>query len=212
MRKETAREQRPGPGLTADAAGSHACASHLGGTMAGEHIIAEAVRKLNRLELHIKDTKKHAQFLGTVKGIDARDLKKVAHELQVAAMAMEEYLLRLTGEAEQAARRFPARPFKAKTFGQQAALNPGVASAVGFRNELRALSKRIPQELDELHKQLGLLAAQAQAGLNDQGRWGDLAIASPVTDLFGFVIGVLELIGKYAEKRRAERQANPALR
>jgi hypothetical protein len=178
--------------------------------MGGENIIAEAVRKLNRLELQIKDSKKHAQFLGTVKIIDARDLKKIAHELQVAAMAMEEYLLRLTGEAEQAARRFPARPFKAKTFGQQVALNPGLASAVGFRNELRALSKRIPQELDDLHKQLDSLAEKAQAGLNEQGRWGDLAIASPITDLFGFVIGVLELVAKYAEKRRAARGTSPS--
>lgn len=187
-------------------------ASHLGGTMAGENIIAEAVRKLNRLEFQIKDSRKHVQFLRTLDFIDARELQRMAHELQVAAMAMEEYLLRAIGEAEQVARRYPARPFRAKSFGQQVTLNAGLASAVGYRNELRALSKRIPQALDELHKDVHTLAEKAKAGLNEPGRWGDAAIASPITDVISFVVGALELVAKYAEKRRAARATNPALR
>jgi len=194
--------------------GGLACfvASHLGGTMAGENIIAEAVRKLNRLEFQIKDTRKHVQFLRTLDFLDARELQRIAHELRVGAMAMEEYLLRAIGEAEQVARRYPARPFRAKTFGQQVTLNAGLASAVGYRNELRALSKRVPQELDELHKDVHSLAEKAKAGLNEPGRWGDLSISSPITDVIGFVFSALELIAKYAEKRRAARRASPALR
>ncbi len=178
--------------------------------MAGENIIAEAVRKLNRLELQIKDTRKHVHFLRTLDFLDARELQRMANELRVGAMAIEEYLLRAIGEAEQAARRFPARPFRAKNFSQQVALNPGAASAVGYRNELRALSKRVPQELDELHKDVHSLAEKAKAGMNEPGRWGDLAASGPVTDVISFVMGALELVAKYAAKRRATRGDSPS--
>lgn len=167
--------------------------------MSQEHFIAEAVRKLNRLEVEIRAKQRHVQFLRSI-SIDARELSRVSNELAVAAMAIEEYLLRIAGDADSVARRFPARPFRARNFAQQEALNLRLASAVGYRNELRSLSQRIPKELDDLHRQVRLLAEKAKAGLNDPGRWGDAAASTPVNDVIGLAFSLLDLIAKWRDR------------
>lgn len=172
--------------------------------MAGEYQIAEMVRKLNRLEAQIKLEMSHVRMLRGVRAnIEARMLVETANELGRAAVELEDYLLHLIGEAEGAARRFPApHSFKARSLAQQQALNPGFASAVGYRNELRALSRRLPEEMHALLGELQTLAREANVKLNDPGRYGDAGAAAPITDVFSFVFGVLDAIGKWVEKRQ----------
>jgi hypothetical protein len=86
---------------------------------------------------------------------------------------------------------------------QQIALNPGFASAVGYRNELRALAKRLPSEMDELQGQLRLLAGEANRGINDPGRFGDLAAPAPITDVLGFVFQVLDAAAKWLQGKKS---------
>jgi len=89
----------------------------------------------------------HGRFLRRAQeDIESRTLLETANQLCVAGMELEEYLRHLTGEAESAARRFPPpRSYNARNLARQAALNSGFASAVGYRNALRALSKRLPR-------------------------------------------------------------------
>jgi hypothetical protein len=48
---------------------------------------------------------------------------------------------------------------------------------------------------------LQTLAREANLKLNDPGRYGDAAASVPISDLFSFVFGVLDAIGKWVEKR-----------
>lgn len=114
--------------------------------MAGEYQIAEAVRKLKYMERQIQGLLGHVRLLrGVRENIEARALLETANQLCLAGMELEEYLRCLVGEAESATRRFPPpRSYRAHNLAQQVALNPGFASAVGYRNDLRALAKRLP--------------------------------------------------------------------
>ena len=172
--------------------------------MAGEYQIADMVRKLNRLEARIKMELGHVRMLRGVRGnIEARTLVETTNDLGRAAFELEEYLRQLVGEAQSTARRYPApHSFRAHSLAQQQALNPGFASAVGYRNELRALVRRLPDEMHALLKELQTLAREANLKLNDPGRYGDAASSAPITDLFSFVFGVLDAVAKWAEKRK----------
>jgi len=173
--------------------------------MAGEYQIAETVRKLNQLERQIQGLQSHVRLLrGVRENIEARALLETANQLCLAGMELEEYLRCLMGEAESAARRFPPpRSYRARNLAQQLALNPGFASAVGYRNELRALARRLPREIDELQAQLRLLAGEANRAVNDPGRFGDLAASAPITDVLGFVFQVLDAAAKWLQKKRS---------
>ena len=173
--------------------------------MAGEYQIAETVRKLNQMERQIQGLLGHARLLrGVRENIEARALLETANQLCLAGMELEDYLRHLVGEAETAARRFPPpRSYRARNLAQQIALNPGFASAAGHRNELRALAKRLPGEMDELQAQLRLLAGEANRGVNDPGRFGDLAAPGPITDILGFVFQVLDAAAKWLQRRKS---------
>jgi len=93
-----------------------------------------------------------------------------------AAVELEDYLLHVIGEAQSVARRFPQpQSFRPRSLAQQQALNPAYASAVGYRNELRAFSRRLPEEMHALLRELQTLAKDANLRLNDLGRYGDAA-------------------------------------
>jgi hypothetical protein len=173
--------------------------------MAGEYQIADTVRKLNQMERQIQGLLGHVRLLrGVRENIEARALLETANQLCLAGMELEEYLRHLVGEAGSSARHFPApRSYRARNLAQQMALNPGFASAVGYRNELRALAKRLPGEMDELQAQLRLLAGEANRTVNDPGRFGDLAAPAPVTDILGFVFQVLDAAAKWLQKRKS---------
>ncbi len=115
---------------------------------------------------------------------------------------MKDYLLVLAGEGEALARRFPARAYRAKNLAQQISLHRGFSSAGGYRSELRALSNRLPHEMNELQSALRRLAGEANAAVNDPGRWGDAAAPVPVNDLVGFVSGLLDAIGRWLRQRK----------
>lgn len=173
--------------------------------MVGEYQIAETVRKLNYMERQIQGLLGHVRLLRDVReNIEARTLLETANQLCLAGMELEEYLRCLVGEAESAARRFP-RPhsYRARTLAQQMALNPGFASAVGYRNELRALARRLPGEMHELQGQLRLLAGEANQRLSDPGRYGDLAAPALITDVLGFVFQVLDAAAKWLQKKKS---------
>jgi hypothetical protein len=139
---------------------------------------------------------------GIRENIEARTFLETSNQLCLAGSELEEYLRNLVGEAESAARRFPPpRSYRARNLSQQNALNPGFASAVGYRNELRALAKRLPGELDDLQRQLGFLAREASRGVNDPGRYGDLAAPGPVTDVLALVFQVLDAVAKKLRRK-----------
>ena len=173
--------------------------------MAGEYQIAETVRKLNYMERQIQGLLRHARLLrGVRENIEARALLETANQLCLAGMELEEYLRCLVGDAESTARRFPApRSYRARNLAQQMALNPGFASAVGYRNELRALARRLPGEMDQLQAELRMLAGEANRGVNDPGRFGDLAAPGAITDLLGFVFQVLDAVAKWLQKKKS---------
>ena len=173
--------------------------------MGGEYQIAETVRKLNLIERQIQGLLGHVRFLqGVRENIEARTLLETANQLCLAGMELEEYLRQTVGEAETAARRFPApRSYRARNMAQQTALNAGLASAVGYRNELRALARRLPGEMAELHGQLRLLAGEANRGVNDPGRFGDLAAPAPITDVLAFVFQVLDATAKWLQRKKS---------
>lgn len=173
--------------------------------MAGEYQIAETVRKLNEIERKIKGLLLHVGFLRSVtQNIEARTLLETANQLSLAGMELEDYLRILVGEARSTARRFPApRSYRAQSLAQQNALNPGFASAVGYRNELKALARRLPEEMDNLQGQLRLLAVDANRGVNVPGRFGDLAAPAPITDVLGFVFQVLDAAAKWIQKKKS---------
>lgn len=175
--------------------------------MSGEYQIAETVRKLNQMERQIQGLLGHVQFLrGVQENIEARTLLETANRLCVAGMELEEYLRHLAGEAESAARRFPPpRSYNARNLAQQAALNSGFASAVGYRNELRALARRLPQEIDDLQSQLRLLTGDAGRRVNDPGRFGDLPAPVPINDILGFVSQLLDATAKWIQRKKAAR-------
>jgi hypothetical protein len=170
--------------------------------MIPEFQIQDIVRKLNQMELKIRGLLAHVQMLhGNRESIEARTLLETSNQLCLAGAELEEYLRHLVGEAESAARRFPPpRSYRARSLSQQNALNPGFASAVGHRNELRALAKRLPGELDDLQRQLRLLAREANRGVNDPGRYGDLAAPGPVTDALALVFQVLDAVAKKLQR------------
>lgn len=173
--------------------------------MAGEYQIAETVRKLNQMERQIQGLRGHVQFLRSVReNVEARALLETANQLCLAGGELEDFLRHLVGEAESAARRFPApRSYRPRNLAQQVALNPGFASAVGYRNELRALAKRLPGQMHELQSQLRLLAGEANQSINDPGRFGDLAASTPINDIFGFVFQVLDAASRWVQRKRA---------
>jgi hypothetical protein len=173
--------------------------------MQGDYQIAETVRKLNQLERQTQGLLSHVRMLRGVRdNIEARAFLETANQLCLAGIELEEYLRHLVGEAESTARRFPApRSYRARNLAQQIALNPGFASAVGYRNELRALAKRLPSEMDELQGQLRLLAGEANRGINDPGRFGDLAAPAPITDVLGFVFQVLDAAAKWLQGKKS---------
>jgi hypothetical protein len=173
--------------------------------MGGEYQVAETVRKLNQMERQIQGLLSHVRFLqGVRENIEPRTLLETANQLCVAGMELEEYLRQIVGEAETVARRFPApRAYRARNMAQQIALNSGFASAVGYRNELRALAKRLPMEMDELHRQLRLLAGEANRGVNEPGRFGDLAAPAPITDVIAFVFQVLDATARWLQRRKS---------
>ncbi|HXN52810.1 MAG TPA: hypothetical protein VN943_12815 [Candidatus Acidoferrum sp.] len=175
--------------------------------MGGEYQIAETVRKLNQIERQIQGLLGHVRLLrGVRENIEARALLETANQLCVAGFELEEYLRQLVGEAESTARRFPvSQSYRARNLAQQIALNSGFASAVGYRNELRALAKRLPNEMDELQGQLRLLAGEANRGINDPGRFGDLAAPAPFTDVLAFVFQVLDAAAKWLERKKSAR-------
>jgi hypothetical protein len=117
-----------------------------------------------------------------------------ANDLGRAAVELEDYLLQVIGEAQSAARRFPPpHSFRARNLAQQQALTPAFASALGYRNELRALVRRLPEEMHALLRELQTLAREANLKLNDPGRYGDAAASVPINDLSSFVFGVLAM-------------------
>jgi hypothetical protein len=171
--------------------------------MIPEFQIPDTVRKLNQMELKIRGMQAHVLMLrGVRENIEARTFLETSNELRLAGSELEEYLRQLVGEAESAARRFPPpRSFRARNMSQQTALNPGFASAVGYMNELRALAKRLPGELDALQSQLGFLAREANSGVNDPGRYGDLSAPGPVTDVLALVFQVLDAVAKKLQRK-----------
>jgi hypothetical protein len=173
--------------------------------MPGEYQLAEIVRKLNCMEKRIQGLLGHVHLLRDVReNIEARTLLETANQLSLAGMALEEYLCSLVGEAASARRRFPApRSYRARNLAQQIALNPGFASAVGYRNEFRALAARLPGEMDQLQAELRMLAGEANSMVNDPGRFGDLAAPAPITDVLGFVFQVLDALAKWLQKKKA---------
>ncbi|HTT23476.1 MAG TPA: hypothetical protein VMG82_31400 [Candidatus Sulfotelmatobacter sp.] len=172
--------------------------------MTGEYQIAELVRKLNRLEVRIKMELGHVRMLRGIRpNIEARTLVETANDLGRVAIELEEYLLQLVGEAQSATRRFPVpRSLRARSLAQQQALNPGFASAVGYRNELRALACRLPEQMHALIREVQTLSGEATMRLNDPGRYGDAAAAMPINDLFSVIFGVLDAIGRWVEKKK----------
>jgi hypothetical protein len=171
--------------------------------MIAEFQIQDTVRKLNQMELKIRGLLAHVPMLrGSRENIEARTFLETSNQLSLVGSELEEYLRHLVGEAESAARRFPPpRSYRARNLSQQNALNQGFASAVGYRNELRALAKRLPGELDDLHRQLGFLAREANRGVNDPGRYGDLAAPGPVTDVLALVFQVLDAVAKKLKRK-----------
>jgi hypothetical protein len=172
--------------------------------MVGEQQVAELVRKLNRLEMRINAELVHVRMLrGVRSNIEARTLVETVNNLCRAAGELEDYLLHLVGEAQSTVRRFPApRSFRPRNLSQQQALNVGYASAVGYRNEVRALAQRLPRELQVLLNELQTLAGEAQLALNNPGRYGDAAASVPINDLFSFFFSSLDAIAKWVEQRR----------
>jgi len=157
------------------------------------------------MERQIQGLLAHVQMLyGAHQNLDARTLLEASNQLSLAGSELEEYLSQLVGEAQVLARRFPPpRSFRARNLGQQIALNPGFASAVGYRNELKALARRLPEEMCELHRRLLTLAREAEQRMNEPGRWGDLAAPGPITDVLSFVFQVLDAIAKIIKHRQS---------
>lgn len=126
---------------------------------------------LNRLETRIKMELSHVRMLRGVRAnIEARTLVETANDLGRAAVELEDCLLQLIGEAQSAARRFPApHLFRARNLAQQQALTPVFASAVGYWNELRALVRRLPEEMHALLRELQTFAREANLKLNGSG-------------------------------------------
>ena len=172
--------------------------------MSGEQQIAEIIRKLNRLEARINLELVHVRMLRSVRAnIEARTLVETVNNLRRAAVQLEDYLLHVIGEAQSAARRFPApHLLRASNLAQQQALNPRFASAIGYRHEVRALAQRLPREMQVLLSELHALAGEANLVLNDPGRYGDAAASVPINDIVGFAFSVLDAISKWVEKRK----------
>jgi hypothetical protein len=171
--------------------------------MIPEFQIQDTVRRLNQMELKIRGLMAHVQMLrGSRENIESRTFLETSNQLCLAGSELEEYLRHVPGEADSATRRFPPpRSYRARNLSQQKALNPGFASAVGYRNELRALARRLPVEFDDLQRQLAFLAHEANRGLNDPGRWGDLAAPGPVTDVLALVFQILDAVAKKLQRK-----------
>jgi hypothetical protein len=58
-------------------------------------------------------------------------------------------------------------------------------------------------EMDELHRQLRLLAGEANRGVNEPGRFGDLAAPAPITDVIAFVFQVLDATARWLQRRKS---------
>jgi hypothetical protein len=173
--------------------------------MLGKLHIQNTVKRLNLMERQVQGLLSHVQMLhGVHQNLDAQTLLETSNQLSLAGSELEEYLRQLVGETQVLTRRFPPpRSYRARNLAQQIAINPGFASAVGYRNELKALARRLPEEMYELDRRLQLLPREVDQRMSELGRWGDLAAPGPVTDVLSFVFQVLDAIAKMIQRRKS---------
>ena len=160
--------------------------------MAGEllnlrlrHVVTE-LRNLDRL---LSERESHVRVMRSiVKNFDARDMVRLSNELETEARSLELHLSGLVDAGRTAAAVAGNRP------PQQVAPGRFTPSVGGEIAEVRALSTKLPQRLTTLTKELSGFRLQANAALNEPGRYGDAALPNPFNDLVSVVQGVLDLI------------------
>ena len=145
------------------------------------------LRKLDR-QLDERNTQPHVSFMrSSAANFDARELLRLATELQSETLALGLRASALgSGKSYSAGSRPP----------QEVAPGRYTPSSGGEVAEFRTLLSKVSRRLNALATDLSAFSMEANAKINDPGRYGDAALSNPVNDLFSFIQGILDLIRK----------------